>query len=174
MLYDVNGSVITSRGNNRAERSLKAEERVRQELKQIDSLLDVKFYETIGRYALVAKWPSHDPRWQMYNSGEIDDFHDILGWFTVDMYDANTDAIDVDQMEGRVREVLGKMDNNRVDWQYRLKDIAEKNIKRRKELRQGVIDQVEEVARNLEYMAGHNEEVTMKRIMKEIAQNDRG
>lgn len=167
MLYDCYGAPIDYR--RRSEPSPVAEAHVRSQVQSIDGLLDIKWYPVVGRYALVARWPTSDPRWQMYQSGEFDDCHDILGWFTVDMFDADTDAVPVDSIEQKVMELLGRSDNMRTDWKQRLKQIAEKNIKARKDKKQAVIDRAEAVATDLYNMSGRNEEVVMKRIMKQAA-----
>ena len=153
----------------KAERNERSEEKVRRELKQIDELLDVKWYPSIGRYALVARWPIGDPKWELFHNGEMDDFHDILGWFSVDIHDADSAPVDVDSIEQKVLELLGRADNRRVGWKEKLRYICEKNIEVRRKRKAALSEQAEQVARDLYYMAGHNEDVVMQRIMKDVA-----
>ena len=145
------------------------EEATRSQLKSYDNGLDLRWFPAIRRYAVVATWPMDDARWQLYRNGETEDACDILGWFSVDSADADTPAIDVDAFEARLFEILGKSDNLKTPWKARLKEIAEKNRKIRQKAKQEILDQVEMIAKDLEYMAGHNEEVRMRRIMKDIA-----
>ncbi len=61
MLYNANGTV--ARSNDRAVRASRNEEteaKVREQLKSIDSLLDIRYVEWAGRYALVCQWPQVD------------------------------------------------------------------------------------------------------------------
>ena len=104
----------------------------------------------------------------MYQNGEFDDDCDILGWYTVDPQDADTTPVGIDQMERKVLEILKKSDNNIVPWHTRLKQVTEKNIAVKKARRQEIIDRAEQVAKDLQYMVGHNEESRMRRIMSDI------
>jgi hypothetical protein len=144
-------------------------ERVRQELKGIDSLLDVIEHPAIHRFALIAWWPENEPKRALVKSGEVDpnSAYDILGWFSQDPWDAETEPLDV-VLDKRVTDILNKCDNRREDWKQRLTRIAQKNIDVRRRNRESLSQQAEDVAKDLWYMAGHNEEVTMKRIMNDI------
>lgn len=144
-------------------------ERVRQELRSIDALLDIVEHPALHRFALVAWWPEAEPKKALIQSGEVDPeaAYDILGWFSVDPWDADTEPVEV-AVDRRVAEILTKCDNSRANWRDRLAKIAQKNIDVRKKRREAMSLQAEDVARDLWYMAGHNEEVTMKRIMNEI------
>ena len=143
-------------------------ESLRQQVKSYDGLLDVKAYPAIRRYALVAIWPENDERRVLLQKGEIDDDCDILGWLTVDIQDANTDAIPLDQVERQIERILSRADNQKTPWKLRLAQIVEKNIKRRKEIKAPVIEKVEQIARDLKYMVGLNKASKMEKIMKEV------
>jgi hypothetical protein len=151
---------------DRAPREL--EESLRSQVRQYDGLLDIRYYLTIGRYALIAVWPENDPRRELFRKGEVDDDCDILGWLTVDIQDADTAGIPLDQVEKQVQKILSKADNQKVPWKLRLAQIVEHNIKRKKELQKPVIDKVEQIARDLEYMVGHVKGSKMEKIMKEV------
>lgn len=148
--------------------SVDKEAAVRRFLQGIDGLLDLKWYDAIRRYALVARWPAEYPLRALYQKGEIDDDCDILGWYAVDPHDADTAPKSLDQMEQQVMDILKRSDNEKTPWKLRLSQIASKNIERKRKLREPIIDQVGGIAKDLEYMIGHNEEVRMKRIMKNI------
>jgi hypothetical protein len=130
-------------GASRPERNERVESAVRAQLKQIDALLDIRWFGTIawnernatpeGRYALVVRWPQGDPRYALIQSGDLgDDPHDILGWFSADMQNADTAAMDVDSIESKVLELLASADNERESWKSRLKRSAEHNIELRR------------------------------------------
>ena len=145
------------------------EEAVRSQIKQYDSGLDLRWFQAIRRYAVTATWPLDDKRRQLIQSGEMEDDCDILGWFSLDIHDADTAAVGVDMMEQRLFEILYKTDNVKVPWKLRLAQIAEKNKKIRYDARKQILDQVGDITKDLQYMAGHNEEVRMKRIMNDVA-----
>lgn len=143
-------------------------ETLRKQVKAYDGLLDIKIYPAIRRYALVARWPEVDERRALFQRGEVDDDCDILGWLTVDVQDADTDGIPVEQMDSQIQKILSKADNQKTPWKVRLSQIVEHNIKRRKELKQPIIDRVEQIAKDLVYMSGHREDSSMERILKEV------
>jgi hypothetical protein len=114
------------------------EERVRLQLKQLDSLLDIRWipnavfnerYQKLeGRYAIVCRWPSADKRYALIQSGELgDDPHDILGWYTEDVHNANSAAVAPDALERRVMELLASADNERTPWKQRMAQTVAKN-----------------------------------------------
>jgi hypothetical protein len=144
-------------------------ERVRLELKQIDGLLDVIEHPAFRRFALVARWPEAEPKWQLVQKGEMsaDEAYDILGWFSEDMHDADTAPTDV-ALDNRVLDILRKCDNSQKPWRDRLRSISERNIAVRQKRKQEMVDQAEGIAKDLYYMSGHREAVHMERIMKDI------
>ncbi len=71
MLYGPNGSVVARSGATTASRNDETEAKVREKLKSIDSLLDVQYVEWAGRYALICQWPQSDPRWALFQKGDI-------------------------------------------------------------------------------------------------------
>jgi hypothetical protein len=149
--------------------SKEQEDKVKAFLKSIDGLLDIRWYPAIRRYALVAIWPNDYPLREMFKRGEVDDDCDILGWYSQDVQDADTSPVGLDGMEAKVLQILAKSDNIKTPWKLRLSQVAERNAARRSAIRKPVLDQVEQIAKDLEYMAGHNEEVRMQRIMKDAA-----
>lgn len=156
------------------------EAKVREQLKAIDSLLDIKWMPYAifnpkantmeGRYCLANEWPQGDPRWQLYQSGEIQEHWDMIGWFCTDIHNAHSVPVDPDSIEQKVIELLGRCDNSRHQWRDRMKDMVEKNAKKRKAQRQVLIDQAEEVAHVLGHAVGRHEEATILRMMDEVAQ----
>jgi len=179
VLYGANGSVVRSQ-RARPEPNAEAEERVRTMLKSMDELLDIKWFpyavfnqkynDYEGRYALICKWPQGDKRWSLYQSGEIEDPCDMFGWFCDDIHDADTMPVSPDSIERKVLELLGKCDSNRIPHSTRMKQAMEKNAALRKSRKTEMADQAGEIARDLHYISGHVEDVTLKRIMKEIIQ----
>lgn len=182
MLYDASGHAVrgVTATYSRPEPQPEAEERVRAQLKNIDELLDVKWFPYAvynekhrtfeGRYALTCKWPQGDKRWQLYESGEITEPFDMFGWFCEDIHDANSMPVSVDSIEQKIVELLGKCDATRIPHATRLRQIVEKNAKVRKQKRQPILDQAEDVARTLWGIAGKHDAATVERIMKEISQ----
>lgn len=179
MFINLDGAGITM-PYSRPDRNEITEEKVRKQLKELDALLDVKWIPHVivnprsqqmeGRYALICQWPQIDKRWEMYQKGEISENYDILGWFCEDMQDAESVPVDLDSIERKVVELLGKCDNERFPWRGRMKDVVSKNAKVRKERQQEVIDQAEDVARTLAFASGHKEAVQIERMMKEVAE----
>jgi hypothetical protein len=131
-------------GQARPERMVGQEEEIRRKLKELDSLLDIKWmpyaywnqkgedYE--GRYALICQWPQVDKRWEMIRTGEIGEPFDMLGWFCEDVHSADTVPVEPMQMMDLVIELLGKCDNTREGWKSRLQRAMEANRAREKEV----------------------------------------
>src|SRR5581483_7017023 len=115
----------------RPERNEQLEAKVDAELKQLDSLLGIQWFEAVkynerqnvyeGRYALTCRWPQSDKRWELYQRGEIGEPFDILGWFTDDMFDGNSAAVDPEMIWNKTLELLASADNTRHPWKDRLK-----------------------------------------------------
>jgi len=183
MLYGPNGRVVPSviARHARPEPQPEAEARVRAQLKGIDELLDVKWFPYAifnekhksfeGRYALVCKWPQGDKRWELYQSGEIEDPVDMFGWFCEDIHNAESMPVSVDSIEQKVVELLSKCDATRIPHSTRLKQIVERNAKVRRDRRSVVSDKAEDVARTLWNLVGKADTTTVERIMKEIGDN---
>jgi hypothetical protein len=142
---------------------------VRVELKQLDPLLDVRWFPTVrmcassgqmeGRYALVCQWPQADRRWEMHQRGEIGEPFDILGFFEAsgDEMDwfSGGEGVDLDgsgrrkapfpvdprDVMAKTLELLGKMDNTRESWKERLKKSAEDNAALIEKRKQAVLDE---------------------------------
>ena len=131
---------------------------LRQHLKSIDGLLDLKWVPTAywnarhmrweGRYALTCDWPQADKRWEMVQQGEVDPAlaHDIIGWLCSDMTDPQSIPATLDGVMDRVMEALGRMDNTRYPWKQRFASTVEKNRKRHLAMRAEVADMTHDVA----------------------------
>ena len=179
VLYGANGSAVRS-VRSRPEPNVETEERVRIMLKSMDELLDIKWFpyaifnqqfnDYEGRYALVCKWPQGDKRWSLYQSGEIEDPYDMFGWFCLDIHDANTVPVDADSIENKVLELLHNCDEQRMPHTRRMAQMVDKNADLRRRRKAEMLDQAGEIARDLHYISGHVEAVTLERIMKEIAE----
>jgi hypothetical protein len=171
-LYDTRGNVV-ARSTGRAihaERDADREAKVREQLKSIDSLLDVRYIEWAGRYSLVCQWPSNDERWKMYQSGEIGEPFDSLGWFCQDMQDPTSVPVDIDSIEQLVLERLASCDNTRHHWRDRMKQIIDKNAKVRKSKQQEVIDRAQDIAETLWHAVGRHDDHKVEGIIAEIAE----
>lgn len=180
MLYGPDGRAVAVRAvAARPEPQPDAEARVRVMLKSIDELLDVKWFpfaiwnernrSSEGRYGLIVGWPQMDPRWEMYQTGEVETPYDLLGWFCEDIHDATSMPVGVDSIENKVIELLAKCDGRRLPHTTRMRQIVEKNAKMRKEKRSEVSDQAEDVARTLWNIVGKHDDAMVERIMKEIS-----
>lgn len=177
VLYSPSGSVVRS-VRARPEPNLETEQRVREQLQSLDSLLDIKWYphavfnerygDFEGRYALICKWPTSDKRWQLYQNGEIDDPVDMLGWFCTDLHEANSIPVSPDAIENKVIELLGKCDGERLSHTKRMKQLVGKNAELRRSRRAAIVDQAGDIARDLHWISGHVEEVTLDRIKNDI------
>lgn len=171
MLYDANGTVARSSGRAiRADRQPEAEAEVREKLKSIDELLDIRYVEWAGRYSLVCKWPQIDPRWKMYQAGEIGEPYDSLGWFCTDMQDPQSIPVSVDSIEQLVMERLASCDNTQSPWKDRMRQVIDKNAKVREARKQAVADRAEDIAGSLFDMAGRVDAHKFERILEEVAQ----
>lgn len=178
MLYGPNGQAVYSQVHSRPEPQPDAEERVRTMLKSIDSLLDVKWYHHAiwnerekameGRYALVCRWPYGDKRWELYQSGQIEDPVDMLGWFCEDIHDATSIPVDVDSIERKVVELLGKCDGERMSHTKRMRQIVEKNAKVRQQHRAPITDSAQEMAESLFNLSRTVKTHKLEKIMQEL------
>lgn len=154
------------------------EQRIRERLTQLDTLLDVQWFpyavfnqrhkDFEGRYALVCKWPQGDARWALFQSGEIEHAFDMLGWFCTDLHDANSTPVGLDAIDNKVFELLASCDGTRIPHAKRMAQILEKNDKLKQSRIDKVLDQAGEIAKDLHYMSGHVEAVTLDRIKKQI------
>jgi hypothetical protein len=133
---------------NRPVRNEEREKTVREWVKNIDSSLDVRWFEDLANYAVTVDWPLNDPRRELIQKGEIGDApYDILLWASVDPHNGDTMALPIDEMESKILEVLATADNSRQPWKDRLKSIAEANVTRRRKLREDFIEhQVHDIA----------------------------
>lgn len=116
------------------------EEKVRQALKELDELLDIKWVPLVrirngkpeGRYALICRWPSIDKRWEMYRRGEIGEPFDIMGYFETQdgemaWHAGGGEPVNPDMVMDQTLELLGKCDNTRQSWKTRLEQSARNN-----------------------------------------------
>jgi hypothetical protein len=181
ILYGSDGSRVRA-SRSRPEPNSETELAIREKLKAMDELLDIMWFphaamdersgELEGRYALVCKWPQGDGRWELYQKGQNELPYDIFGWFTSDM-DVNSPAVSPDAIENMVLEKLHQCDDQRISHGKRMGQILEKNRKLREDRKKDIVDQAGQIARDLHYMSGHNEEVTMDRIRREIIEEAR-
>jgi hypothetical protein len=160
------GGVAAPTPEESTERSL------REVLKGLDTLLDVKWIPTAmynerdcrweGRYALTVDWPSADKRWSMVQSGEVppDMAHDIVGWLCTDMSEPKSVPTSPDGIENRVLELLGSMDNTRYPWKQRFLSTIEKNKKFRQDVKSEILDQTADEAEYQYRAAKHIPQVT--------------
>lgn len=137
------------------------EERVNNELRQLDSLLHIRWFESAylnqrlgryeGRYGLCVWWPKVDKRWSMVQSGEMgeQDAFDIMGWFTEDIHDATTVPVDPEAMMHKVHELLAKADNERQPWAERMREASAHNMRQRKKIIQDAAEMTAAVARDI-------------------------
>lgn len=140
-LYSLLAKMITT-GFNPPEPNPAKEAKVRPRLKELDSLLDIRWIPTVyfnkkyrafeGRYALICTWPQSDPRWKEFYAGRIEEPFDILGWFAVDMQDAEM-PLEPDLIWDKVLELLSKADNQKTPWKLRMKQAAEKNARMKRQ-----------------------------------------
>jgi hypothetical protein len=145
-------------------RNPEQEERVRGELKTLDPLLDLGWFETAawnartkrfeGRYGLTVRWAQADPRWELYRSGVIGEPFDLLGWFCEDLHSADTPGISPELLLDEVKRLLGKCDNAREPWKKRMKRAADHNIELRRKALSVVKDEAHETLAD-EYYGAH-------------------
>jgi len=136
-------------------RDPRSEEEVRSWLKEVDPLLDIRWFDTPvrssrgrhaeGRYAILCRWPEADSRWEMYRSGEIGDCHDILGWCVepdgeTGLQSADGKPVNPDTIRERIAHWLGRMDCTREPWRKRMQRTVENNERLRKQRIAEVVD----------------------------------
>lgn len=137
-------------GHMRPQPQPEAEIRIRARLKELDELLDIKWFPVAlwneskncseGRYALVCRWPSADKRWEMaYTDARIEPF-DVLAWFCTDLHSADSNAENIEMMENRILEFLGKCDNTRQPWAKRMQQSIDKNLRVRRSAKDEILD----------------------------------
>lgn len=141
------------------------------QLQSYDTGLGLFWHQAFRRYAVTARWPLGDPRYQLIQEGHMEDEpFDILGWLSVDIQDADSRAVNLEEgVERQLFAILARSDNQKTPWKQRLAQYAERNKQLKQKRKDEILDRVEHVAKDLQYMAGHNEEVRMKRIMNDIA-----
>lgn len=181
MLYGPDGRAIAASAvYSRPQPQPEAEERVRAQLKEIDRLLDVKWFPNAiyndkhrtmeGRYGLICTWPPNDPRYADFQKGLIEECFDMLGWFCEDIHDAYSMPVAVDSIERKVIEVLGKCDGQRMPHTTRMKQIIEKNAKVRANKRTEVTDRAQDMAHTLWNLVGKTDDHKMQKIMQELSE----
>lgn len=146
------------------------EAEIRTWLKTLDPLLDIVYIPWAERYSLICSWPQADVRWPLFQSGEIGDHYDSLGWLCKDPGDSASIPLNLDDCENIVIERLAACDNDRASWKSRMKDTIVNNKKVRKDRQQLALDQAEEVAKSLRYMAGRVDDHKLESIMQEVSE----
>lgn len=146
------------------------ETRLREWLRTLDSLLDVKYVPWAERYSLICNWPQADVRWPLYQNGEIGEPFDSLGWLCKDAGDSTSVPLNLDDCEAIVIERLAACDNEIRGWKSRMKDTIVNNKKVRKDRQQIALDQAEDVASSLYHMAGRVKGHTLEKIMQEVSE----
>lgn len=149
-------STVTVGSNAVQEAPPEVLEAVRERLKALDPLLDLRWFphvvyseerETLeGRYGLICQWPSSDPRWELYRSGDIGEPFDCLGWFTEsaatgDWHEPSALPVSPEQLEEKLIEFLGRMDMGRQSWHDRMRKAAEQNAAQRKRVADEAVDE---------------------------------
>jgi len=167
MLYDPSGNALKPQ---QADRQDAQAEEIRLKLKSIDSLLDILYVEWAQRYSLICNWPQGDPRWPMYQSGEIGACYDSLGWFCEDMSDPQSLPLSLDGIENLVLERLASVDNERRTWKTRMADTIEHNKKVKKDRQRIALEQVEDVASSLYHIAGKVDDHKLEQILQEVSE----
>ena len=150
-------------------RQIASEETLREWLKSLDPLLDVIYLPWAERYSLICNWPQADPRWALFQSGEIGAHYDSLGWLCKDMGDADSVPLNLDECTNVVLERLASCDNTTRDWKIRLKDSIVHNRKVKDDRKKIALERTEEIASSLRKMVGHTEEAKMERIFDEVS-----
>lgn len=153
-----------------AERQEAQEVKLRETVKSLDSLLDVVYVEWAKRYSLICNWPQGDARWPMFQNGEIGAAYDSLGWMCTDMGDPQSTPVSLDDTENLVLARLASCDNDHASWKTRMADHITFNKKVRKDRQQTALDQVQDVAEGLRYMAGRVDANKLEKIMQEVAE----
>lgn len=104
----------------------------------------------------------------MYQSGEIGEPYDALGWFCTDMQDPSSLPVSIDSIENLILERLASCDNTRHHWKDRMRDVISKNSKVRKSRQQDIIERTQEIAETLHFAAGHVKGHKLEGILKEV------
>lgn len=146
------------------------EAQLREWLKSLDSLLDIQYVPWAERYSLICRWPQADVRWPLYQSGQIGDCHDSLGWLCKDAGDATSIPLNLDDCENIVIERLAACDNERKGWKSRMSDTIAHNKKLKKDRQQVALEQAADVASSLRYMAGRVDDHKLESIMQEVSE----
>jgi hypothetical protein len=131
------------------------EARVREHLKRMDELLDIRWQpawvfnteqqQMEGRYVLIAEWPYSDPRRARWDVHRGDTF-DILGAFTTDVSDPQSTPADPESVLELVVKRLGEADGTRMPHLKRMKQVAEHNQRVRDQQKAQVLSDAEAVA----------------------------
>lgn len=146
------------------------ETQFREWLQSLDPLLDIVYIPWAERYSLICNWPQADPRWAMFQSGEIGAHYDSLGWLCKNMGDADSLPVSLDECESIVIERLNSCDNTQASWKTRMGNCITHNRKVKDDRKQIALEQVEEVASSLRYMAGRVDANKLESIMQEVSQ----
>lgn len=146
------------------------ETELRNWLKSLDSLLDIIYLPWAERYSLICNWPQADPRWPLFQRGEIGEHYDSLGFLCKDPGDSTSIPLNLDDCEAIVIDRLAACDNDRKGWKSRMGDTITNNKKVRKDRQQTALDQTEEVMSSLHYMAGRVDAHKLESIMQEVSE----
>lgn len=146
------------------------ESKLREWLVSLDSLLDVRYVEWAERYCIVCRWPQADVRWPLFQNGDIGEPYDSLGWLCTDAGDSKSIPLNLDDCEAIVIERLAACDNEIRGWKSRMKDTIVHNKKVRKDRQQIALEQAEEAAKSLKYMAGRVDNHKLESIMQEVSE----
>ena len=146
------------------------EANLRQWLKSLDSLLDIIYLPWAERYSLICNWPQSDPRWAMFQSGEIGAHYDSLGWLCKDPGDASSVPMNLEDCENIVIERLAACDNTRQDWKSRMSSVIKHNKDVKKTRQSEMLERTAELQSSLEYMAGRVDAHKLESIMQEVSE----
>lgn len=156
---------------SRPEQDEVTQEALRKTLKEIDSLLDIRWFpyaglnpisgELEGRYAVVSRWADADKRWAMYRSGEIGEPFDLLGYLQVDQFgefdphSGSGTPVPLDQMTDLVIQFLGPFDNTRSTWRDRMKAAIVHNKGLQDDIKSAIVEEtMDEVEYQRKRLAG--------------------
>lgn len=146
--------IVGSNSRDGARISPEQEEMVRARLKELDRLLDLRYFPGVGnrsgRYGLIVRWADADPRWAAYRSGDIGEPFDCLGWFTQaagsgDFHEPCDVPVRPDDLLDKVIEFLrAKCDQQGVSgtWKDRMRASMEANKAQRERVRQEAADEM--------------------------------
>lgn len=106
-----------------------------------------------GRYALMQRWTSNDPRMAEVQSGKVplSDAHDLWCWFCEDMQKADSVPRDPAAMWRLIADYIGKADNTRFPWRQRMAQTAAKNMAQREAAKKVMADEVTDEAETQYY-----------------------